>query len=194
MEKCGCNGLNKIEHRIEAIEALKEYPGNPRRITSQNLERLKASILEFGMVDPIIVDEDLLILGGHQRKKAAEAAGLVSVPVMIVHGLTDEKKRKLVVALNHRGMQGEFDLSATVEILKGLKLSVDGMGLDLLRARCQMKLESLAQEGQDYSGVITKKWILALVKDPDIIRRIAEILTEGKCEWQTTDQRTATRK
>ena len=67
------------------IGDLKADPGNPRRISDEDLEALTRSIREFGLIDPIIArKDDKVIIGGHQRLLAARKLGLKQVPVILV--------------------------------------------------------------------------------------------------------------
>ena len=104
----------------ELIQA--EY--NPRKILDVDFEALKDSVKRFGFVDPLIVNQhperkDILV-GGHQRLKAAKALGIDSVPCVYVN-LTLDKERELNVRLNKN--TGEFD----TELLREF-FSLDELG------------------------------------------------------------------
>src|SRR5699024_863624 len=73
------------------ISELKEYENNPRLINDEAIERVAASIKEFGFKVPIIVDEDNVIVAGHTRKLAARSLGMEEVPVLIADDLTEEQ-------------------------------------------------------------------------------------------------------
>ena len=51
------------------IDNLKEAGYNPRQMNAEDLEKLKYSVKEFGVVEPIVVNKDLTVIGGHQRLK-----------------------------------------------------------------------------------------------------------------------------
>ena len=55
----------KIESKL--IKDLKPATYNPRQISTKQYKDLKASVKKFGLVDPIIVNKDMTIIGGHQR-------------------------------------------------------------------------------------------------------------------------------
>lgn len=65
------------------------YENNPRD-NDEAVSAVMASIREFGWQQPIVVDEDGVIVVGHTRYKAALAMGLETVPVKVAHGLTEE--------------------------------------------------------------------------------------------------------
>ncbi|HNX02206.1 MAG TPA: ParB N-terminal domain-containing protein [Candidatus Cloacimonas sp.] len=97
----------------ELIKA--EY--NPRRISEHMLQKLQDSIREFGFVEPIIINKDNTIIGGHQRVAAAENLGLTEVPVIVVD-LTKDQEKKLNLALNK--IVGEFNPEKLVVLLNEL--------------------------------------------------------------------------
>ena len=98
----------KIEKRkiSELIKA--EY--NPRKISVVQLQELKDGIEEFGLVSPLVVNENPerknVIVGGHQRLKLWEELGNKEVDCSIVN-LPLDKERKLNIKLNKNG--GTFD-------------------------------------------------------------------------------------
>ncbi len=69
-------------------------------------EFLRHSIQEKGVLVPVIADETLAILKGHQRYGLCMELGINDIPVEIVHGLTEEQKRDLILQLGslHRSL------------------------------------------------------------------------------------------
>jgi DNA modification methylase len=119
------------------ISELRPDPGNPRRITDQELESLTRSIREFGLVDPIIARrEDKTVIGGHQRLLAARRLGLTTVPVVFLD-LSQEQARLLNLALNR--ISGAWDNELLARLLAELKqiqdvdLSLSGFSDDELK-------------------------------------------------------------
>lgn len=88
------------------IGKLKPSPYNPRHMAEAELEALARSMHEFGIVDPLVVNKDGTVIGGHQRLKAAQLAGIETVPVVYVD-LTKAQEKTLNLALNRIG--GEWD-------------------------------------------------------------------------------------
>mgnify|MGYP003660800760 CR=1 FL=1 len=102
--------------KIKDIELSKLKPAtyNPRQISTKQVKDLKSSIEKFGIVDPIIVNKDLTIIGGHQRYMILnEASKRVDweyppkVPCVILD-LSKEDERELNIRLNKN--TGEFDM------------------------------------------------------------------------------------
>ena len=75
----------KIE--LRKLSEIKPYPGNPR-VNDAAVSAVAASIREFGFRQPIVVDEEGVIICGHTRWKAAQKLGLETVPVHVAMGLT----------------------------------------------------------------------------------------------------------
>ena len=109
----------KIE-RIN-INKLKPAEYNPRQISKRDFNILTDSLLKFGCVDPIIINKDKTIIGGHQRVKAfktlAEQGKLedITIPCVVLN-LTKEQEKELNIRLNQNGGEWDFDLLSNFEI------------------------------------------------------------------------------
>ena len=76
---------------------VKGNPSNPRIIKNDKFEKLVKSIQEFPemlKLRPIVVDENMMVLGGNMRLKASADAGLKEVWVDIAEGLTEDQKKE----------------------------------------------------------------------------------------------------
>ena len=94
---------------------IKGNPNNPRIIKNDKFKKLVASIKEFPemlKLRPIIVDEDMIVLGGNMRLKASKDAGLKEVWIDIAEGLTEEQKKEFVVKDNVNFGEWEWDMLA----------------------------------------------------------------------------------
>ena len=69
------------------IEQLIPYARNPRR-NDDAVATVAASLAEFGWRQPIVVDEQMVIVAGHTRYEAARRLGMTQVPVHVARGLT----------------------------------------------------------------------------------------------------------
>jgi len=96
------------------IEELKFADYNPRKIGKEEFQKLVNSVKEFGMVEPIVINKDNTIIGGHQRVRAAQELKYKELPVVIVE-LDKVKEKQLNIALNK--IQGEWDHEKLSEIL-----------------------------------------------------------------------------
>lgn len=93
------------------ISQLKPNPNNPRKISKLEFDKLVTSIEQDPALlkaKPIIVDENNVILGGHQRYRACIQLGIQDVPVIIMSDLTEKQKKKLLIIDNTHN--GEWDM------------------------------------------------------------------------------------
>jgi len=97
------------------ISQVKGNPNNPRIIKNDKFKKLVKSIQEFPemlKLRPIVVDEDMMVLGGNMRLKASKDAGLKEVWIEIAEGLTDEQKKEFIVKDNVGFGEWEWDMLA----------------------------------------------------------------------------------
>lgn len=66
------------------------YENNPR-INDYAVKKVLESIKQFGFRNPILVDEDMVIIAGHTRREASILAGMESVPYIVLKDLTPEQ-------------------------------------------------------------------------------------------------------
>ncbi len=100
------------------ITELKPTIYNPRKITRHVLKTLKANIQEFGLVDPLVVNSDMTIIGGHQRFKACLELGFKEVPCIVLN-LSKSKERALNLALNK--VTGDWDRTKLEKLLHDIE-------------------------------------------------------------------------
>jgi hypothetical protein len=102
-----------------AVVDLKPAKYNPRRISRDMLNTLKNNIRKFGVVDPIVVNKDMTLIGGHQRLKACIELGMADVPCVVLD-LNVEDERVLNLALNKIG--GDWDYQKLIELFREFKI------------------------------------------------------------------------
>ena len=95
----------KIESKL--IKDLKPATYNPRQISTKQYNDLKASVKKFGLVDPIIVNKDMTVIGGHQRLKICKDLKHIEIDCVVLD-LSKEEERELNIRLNKNS--GEFDM------------------------------------------------------------------------------------
>jgi DNA modification methylase len=81
-------------------DALKPNPRNARTHSKKQIRQIADSIVAYGFTVPLLADESLMTLAGHGRLEAAKLVGLSEVPVIVLEGLSEAKKRALVLADN----------------------------------------------------------------------------------------------
>ena len=103
------------KHQTIKISEIKLNPNNPRLIKDDKFKKLVQSIKDFPeMLDirPIVVNSDMIILGGNMRFKACKEAGLKEVPIIVADNLTEEQQREFLIKDNTSGGEWDWDLLA----------------------------------------------------------------------------------
>ena len=106
----------------------KPYPRNPRH-NEAAVAKVAASIRAFGFRQPLVVDEQGVIIAGHTRLLAARQLGLPTVPVHVARGLTPAQVRAYRLADNRTAQESSWDNDALVEELLALKAEDYDLGL-----------------------------------------------------------------
>lgn len=105
--------MNTIKVKIEEV---KPNPKNPRIITDDKFKKLVKSVKEFPKMlelRPIVVNEDMVVLGGNMRLKAYKEAGIKEVPVIKAGDLTPEEENEFIIKDNLG--YGDWDWSVLEE-------------------------------------------------------------------------------
>ena len=92
------------------ISEVKPNPNNPRIIKDDKFAKLVQSIKDFPKmleIRPIVVNADMIVLGGNMRLKACKEAGLKKVHIIKAEDLTEEQQREFIIKDNVSG--GEWD-------------------------------------------------------------------------------------
>tara|TARA_R110001632_G_scaffold76073_1_gene172696 strand:- start:4613 stop:5146 length:534 start_codon:yes stop_codon:yes gene_type:complete len=127
------------------ISEVKSNPDNPRIIKDNKFDKLVNSIREFPqMLDirPIVVNNEMFVLGGNMRLKACKEAGLKEIPIIIADQLTGEQQREFIVKDNVGFGEWDWDMLAN-EWDKDL---LDDWGLDI------MKFDESFEEEEMFEG------------------------------------------
>src|SRR6201993_1371923 len=113
------------------IERLIPYPNTPGRHSAADVERIAAAILKWGWTNPVLVDEQGVLIAGHGRVAAAAKLGLtVPIPVIVARGWSEEEKQAYRLADNELAARGSWDPDLLRSELGDLKFS--GFDLDLI--------------------------------------------------------------
>jgi hypothetical protein len=105
----------EVKTYVEKIDKLIANDANPRKISKKAYESLKKSLKDFPemkQLREIVVDENLTILGGHQRIYALKDLGYADVTVKQVTGLTDKQKREFIIKDNTASGEWDTDVIA----------------------------------------------------------------------------------
>ena len=91
------------------IDKLIPYARNARTHNKEQIKQLRASLREFGFVNPCIIDKDYNIIAGHGRVMAAKEEGIDSIPCVFAEHLTDAQKRAYILADNRLALNAGWD-------------------------------------------------------------------------------------
>ncbi|MDE2103586.1 MAG: site-specific DNA-methyltransferase [Patescibacteria group bacterium] len=111
----------KVEHW--PLARLKKYDRNARVHSDEQVAQLAASIKEFGFVNPVLVDDEGVLIAGHGRLAGAIAAGLDMVPVIKLGHLTEDQAKALRIADNRLPMSATWDVDLLRLELNDLSLA-----------------------------------------------------------------------
>ena len=133
------------------INCLIPYARNSRTHSDDQVDKIAASIKEFGFLNPIIIDGDNGIIAGHGRILAAKKLGMTELPVLDASHLTDTQRRAYIIADNRLALDAGWD----EELLRiefdelgeaGFDVELTGFTLDEIGALQIEEVEGLTDE------------------------------------------------
>ena len=156
------------------INDIKNNPNNPRIIKDNKFKKLVKSIKDFPeMLEkrPIVVDENMIILGGNMRLKACIEAGLKEVWIDVAEGWTEEQKQEFIIKDNVGFGEWDWDLLAN----EWKSEDLDDWGIDLLKSWDQEEniLDTDDVEKSDYLSIVVVAY--EDVEDLDKITSLYEL-------------------
>ena len=104
-----------MEIKTVKLSEVKNNPNNPRIIKDDKFSKLVKSIKEFPKmleIRPIVVNADMIVLGGNMRLKACKEAGLKEVPVIFAHDLTEDEQKQFIIKDNLGFGEWDWDMLA----------------------------------------------------------------------------------
>lgn len=155
-------------------EELIPYVNNPRNNNDEAIEKVAASIHEFGFRSPIIVNKDNTIICGHTRYLAAKRLKLDKIPIIRANELTPAQEKGYRIADNKVSEYSTWDeelLSVELEGLQELDFDLDLTGFDAL------EIHSLLNEDENVE-VIEDEYEVELPKEPK--SKVGDIYKLGK--------------
>ena len=170
---------------VVELDSLTPNPDNPKSISRKHLDRLKNSLQELGYIMPILVNQNLRVIDGHQRIKALKEQGIERVEVRM---LDLDEERELLALLATDQTYGEFDRAKRQDIINALEAR--GARLDVLADYFASKREDTERgmEGMEpkpipvptiqYGDVIQlgmHYMICGDSKDPEIVKKVRAI-------------------
>lgn len=163
------------------LSALKRPERNVRMHTEKQLKEFERSITMFGQIRPIVVDDDLTILAGNGLYEALTRMGWEKADILKVPGLTENQKKKLMLADNKIYGLGVDDHNTLDAFLSELKDDLDIPGFD------EEILKSMVSDAAEVTERIQEYGVL----DPEEIHQInsaQERKAQLMAEAESTDE------
>lgn len=107
------------------IDSVTPYARNARSHSKAQIDRIARSIEAFGFINPVLVDEDGVLVAGHARLQAAKQLGLSVIPTICINHLSESEKRAYIIADNRLAEDGTWDkdlLRVELEFLANIDL------------------------------------------------------------------------
>ena len=121
------------EMQLVSTEKLIPYVNNARTHNKEQIAKLRASLREFGFINPVIVDRDFSIIAGHGRVVAAKEEGITEVPCVFVDHLSEAQKKAYILADNRMALDAGWDedlLRVEIEALQAEAFDLAFTGFD----------------------------------------------------------------
>lgn len=126
--------MNRVsEMNLVDIDKLIPYVNNARTHSKEQINKLRASIREFGFINPVIIDRDYNVIAGHGRIMAAKAENITEVPCVFVDYLNDSQKKAYILADNRMALDADWDeelLRVEIESMQGADFDLNLTGFD----------------------------------------------------------------
>lgn len=119
-----------MDVKIVHINEIKPNESNPRLIKDDKFKKLVKSVKDFPemlKLRPIVVNKEMIILGGNMRYKALKEAGITEIPIIIAENLTEEQEKEFLIKDNVSGGEWNYELLSDEWNLEQL----DVWGLDI---------------------------------------------------------------
>ena len=105
----GLRPLDDLKVVVRSLSELKPNPRNARTHSRRQIHQIADSIQAFGFNNPVLVDEDGLIIAGHGRVEAAKLLGMGEVPTVCLAHMGEAEKRAYVLADNRLAEKAGWD-------------------------------------------------------------------------------------
>lgn len=121
------------DFQLVEVEKLVPYINNARTHSPAQINKLRASIREFGFISPLVIDRDFNVLVGHGRLEAAKEEEYTKVPCVFADNLTEAQKKAYILADNRMAMDAGWDeelLKVEIEALQAEDFDLSLTGFD----------------------------------------------------------------
>lgn len=122
-----------IKVELVPIQSVIPYETNPKKHTQTQIDRIANSISEFGMNQPIVIDENNVLLVGHGRLEAIKKLGKTAIPAIKISHLTKSQKKAWRILDNKLAQESDWDfesLQSEIKMLAEEHYNIEEWGLD----------------------------------------------------------------
>ncbi len=144
--------LESLQTVMVSVEKISEYEFNNRVHSPAQITHIAQSIERFGFNQPLVLDEDGIILVGHGRLAAAKSLAMKKVPCVIISGLDENEKKAYRILDNKIQNDSTWDfanLEAELSALKDSGFELTSFGLEDLMALSEDSIAALQPKEYD---------------------------------------------
>lgn len=156
-----------MKHKIEylKLDKLTGYATNSRTHSDEQIDQIAASITEFGFTNPILIDENNIIIAGHGRLEAAKQLKLDETPCLRLSHLTEAQKKAYIIADNKLALNAGWDdelLRQEIAELKDIEFDIALLGFseeELNLIEGNINFEPSSEDDQGKLDQLEPKWV-----------------------------------
>ena len=164
------------------VEELIPYINNPRNNT-EAVDKVAASIKEFGFKVPIVIDKDNVVVTGHTRLLASKKLGLEEVPCVIADDLSPAQIKAFRIADNKVSEYAQWDedmLKVELEELEEMNFDLDSVSIDFSDFDMALDLEDTEKGQEQEENIYTKEINIPQYEITGECPKLEELVNEEK--------------
>lgn len=164
------------------VEELIPYINNPRNNT-EAVDKVAASIKEFGFKVPIVIDKDNVVVTGHTRLLASKKLGLQEVPCVIADDLSPAQIKAFRIADNKVSEYAQWDedmLKVELEELEEMNFDLDSVSIDFSDFDMALDLEDTEEGQEQEENIYTKEINIPQYEITGECPKLEELVNEEK--------------
>ena len=144
------------------VDRLIPYINNARTHSPEQIKKLRASLREFGFVNPVIIDRDYNVIAGHGRIMAAKEEGISEVPCVYADHLTEAQKKAYILADNRMALDAGWDeemLRVEIDALREMEFDPMLAGFDEKELAALYTGDGDEAKDPKYASVILRRYV-----------------------------------
>lgn len=161
------------------VSDLIPYENNPRIISEESVNAVAASFEAFGILQPLVIDRNNVVIAGHTRLLAAKQLGLETVPCKIADELSDDEANAYRIADNSTGELSAWDYAKRdVELQKLDAFDMVSFGIQLKNSEQEQEHEEFNNSGEDNFNYKEQYGVIVMCKDEKEQENVYNRLTD----------------